>query len=393
MKPSQKPISAIMSRKVSQVGPAQPAMEALALMRSQSVSSVLVVENQTMQGIVTERDIVRGLHGGSDLTRLRCADLMQSPVIAVGEDVAWLDAYHLMAGRGIRHLAVTDPAGHVLGVVSEGDMMRNFGVEYYTNFKDVGSVMSTDFCQLPASAPARDALAQMVERHQSCVVVVDATGHALGIMTERDVVRLSAEAAQIEDLTLYEVMHSPVITVKPRKPLHEAVKAMEEAHIRRLVVADDSGVVCGLLTHHEVARGMEGDYVTYLKDMVDLQSQTLEQAAQAIDDELLLANILRSLRGAAVLACDLEYRITYATPSASEVLGLNGQEIHGADVRETLKAIGWPGAAAALAKQMHGDSPIHCVVATAGGQADLQVSRLVDEAQQLKGCLVLARRV
>ena len=393
MKPSQKPISAIMSRKVSQLGPDRPAMDALALMRSQSVSSVLVVENQLMQGIVTERDVVRGLHARTDLKRLRCADLMQSPVIAVGADVPWLDAYHLMAGRDIRHLAVTDAAGHVLGVVSEGDMMRNFGVEYYTNFKDVGSVMSTDFCQLTAGASASDALAQMVERRQSCVVVVAANGHALGILTERDVVRLSSEAAQIAELTLYEVMHSPVITVRPRKPLHAAVKAMEEAHIRRLVVTDDAGVVCGLLTHHEVARGMEGDYVTYLKDMVDLQSQTLEQAAQAIGDEVLTANILRSLRGAAVLACDLGHRISYATPSVSDVLGLGAQAVRGADLRDALKAIGWRDAAASLTPAAAAQAACHDVATTRGQRIRLRVSMLTDAQADPQGYLVLAHEL
>jgi len=392
MKSSRKTISAIMSAKVSQVSPAQSAMEALSLMRSQSVSSVLVVENQLMQGIITERDIVGGLHAKRDLRHLRCADLMQSPVIAVGADAAWLDAYHLMAGRGIRHLAVTDNEGHVLGVVSEGDMMRNFGVEYYTNFKDVGSVMSTAFCKLPPAASTADALAQMIEQHQSCVIVVDASGHPMGILTERDVVRLSGESVSPAELTLYEVMRSPVITVKPRKALHAAVKAMEEAHIRRLVVTDEAGVVCGLLTHHEVARGMEGDYVTYLKEMVDLQSQTLEQAAQAIDDELLLANILRSMRGTAALACDLEFRISYATPSVTEVLGLRADDMRGADLRDTLQSIGWQDAGAAFGPQASANGPNHSLVGVHGGKVDFQVSALLDDGLEQKGYLVLARK-
>ena len=83
---------------------------------------------------------------------------------------------------------------------------------------------------------------------------------------------------------------------------------MEETHIRRLVVVDDDGVACGLLTHHEIARGLEGDYVTYLREIVELQARDLQHAAQAIDEKLLLANILRSVTGTAVLASDLEYR-------------------------------------------------------------------------------------
>lgn len=391
MNSGRKLISAVMTRNVCQVGAQQTAMEALALMRGNSVSSVLVIDNELILGIITERDIVRTMHAKGDLKALSCADLMQSPVITVGAETACLDAYHLMAGRGIRHLAVTDGAGHVLGIASEGDMMRNFGVEYYTNFKDVGGVMSTEFCKLPPAALVADALRQMVQQHQSCVVVVDAQGRAVGVLTERDVVRLSNEEVPTEQLTLYEAMHTPVITVRPRNPLHAAVKSMEDAHIRRLVVTDDGGVACGLLTHHEVARGLEGDYVTYLKEMVDLQARTLAQAAQAIDEKLLLANILRSMTGTAVLASDLDYRISYATPSVAQVLGLRMEDVGGADIRDTLEGIGWKGATASLTEEAVAQGPRHYVVATGGGKTDFQVSLLLDDQHDAKGYLVLAQ--
>ncbi len=385
-------VSAVMTCKVCQVGTGQTALEALALMQSHSVSSVLVIENELILGIITERDIVHTLHAKAEFKALRCIDLMHSPVITVGAETSCIDAYHLMTGRGIRHLAVTDGAGHVLGIASEGDMMRNFGVEYYTNFKDVGSVMSTEFCRLPPSAEVADALKQMVEQHQSCVVVVGALGHAVGILTERDIVRLCNQDPHPEQLTLYEAMHTPVITVRPRKPLPAAVKTMEHAHIRRLVVTDDGGVACGLLTHHEVARGLEGDYVTYLKEMVDLQARTLAQAAQAIDEELLLANILRSMTGTAVLASDLDYRVSYATPSVAQVLGLRMENVGGADIRDILKGIGWKGATASLTQEAVARGPRHHVVATGGEKTDFQVSVLLDDQHDPKGYLVLAQK-
>ena len=306
-------IASVMTRNVCQVGPEQAALDALALMRGGPVSSVLVVARELILGIITERDIVRTLHGKGDLHALSCADLMHSPVITVGAATGCLDAYHLMAGQRIRHLAVTDESGHVLGIVSEGDVMRNFGIEYYSKLKDVGSVMSTDFCRLPPAALVADAVRLMVEGNQSCVLVTDEAGHAVGMLTERDIVRLSNDQVPTEQLTLYEAMHAPVITIRPRKTLHSAVKSMEDAGIRRLVVTDDKGVACGLLTHHEVARGLEGDYVAYLKEMAALQAGTQAQAAPAIDEGLLLANILRGMNGAAALATDLD--CASATPA------------------------------------------------------------------------------
>lgn len=390
---SRKLISSVMTRNVCQVRVEQTAKDALALMQSRSVSSVLVIENELILGIITERDIVRALHQRGKLKALNCVDLMHSPVITVGAKTRCLDAYHLMASRGIRHLAVTDGAGHVLGVASEGDVMRNFGVEYYTNFKDVASVMSVEFCKLPPTATVSEALAEMIALDQSCVVVVDAQQHPVGVMTERDVVRLCNDDPRPEKLLLKDAMHAPVLTVKPRKRLHAAVNSMEDARIRRLVVVDDNGIVCGLLTHHEVARGLEGDYAKYLKEVVEIQARSLQNATQAIDEKLLFANILRSVTGTAVLASDLDYRISYATPSVDQVLGLRVADVGGADIRHTLKRIGWHAAATSLSEHAVARGAKHYMVATNAGQTDFQVSLLLDDQHDPKGYLVLAQRV
>lgn len=389
---NRKQISTVMTRIVCRARPEQAAMGALALMQSKSVSSVLVIEEELILGIITERDIVRAMHRKGSLDGLSGADLMQSPVITVVGSTPCLEAYHLMTSRGIRHLGVTDKDGHVIGIASEGDLMRNFGNEYYMTFKDVGGVMSTEFCKLTSSATVAFALSQMIELHQSCVVVVNPRGHPVGVLTERDVVRLCHDHANPQELSVGEVMHAPVRTVGPRERLHEAVKAMEDTHIRRLVVVDNEDVVCGLLTHHEIARGLEGDYVTYLREIVEMQARDLQHASQAIDEKLLLANILRSVTGTAVLASDLEYRISYATPAVDNVLGLRMSDIGGADIRETLKQAGWHAADAAFDEAAVAQRARHYTVATARGQTDLQLSVLIDAQERAQGYLVLGQR-
>lgn len=388
-----KRITEVMTSKVWQVSVDETAEATLALMRHKSVSSVLVTEGETILGIITERDIVRAVHQGAEIKTMNCGDLMQSPVVTVTDEARCIDAYHLMTRRGIRHLAITDAAGHILGITSEGDLMRDFGIEYFMHFKDIGSVMSPHVCRLPATSTVADAVAMMIEQRQSCVVVVDVAGVPAGVLTERDIVRLCSERAHPEKLTLSETMCSPVKTARPDEALHEAVKSMREAHIRRLVVVDDDGAVCGLLTHHDIVRGLDGDNVDYLKEIIETQTKKLQEAERAINEKLLLANILRSATGTALLASDLKHRISYVTPAVAEVLGLRAEQLDGQDIRSVLKQLGWQGAAIAFDETSLALGTTHySVVLSRGQEVDLQVSLLLDAQNQAQGYLVLARK-
>jgi hypothetical protein len=95
--------------------------------------------------------------------------------------------------------------------------------------------------------------------------------------------------------------------------------------------------------------------------------------------------------GTALLASDLDYRISYATPSVSHVLGLSHAEIGGADLRHTLKQVGWHAAEASLDDQTMARGARHYVVPTSSGRIDFQVSVLMDAQQQAQGYLVLAQ--
>jgi CBS domain-containing protein len=385
-------VGAVMTPLVCQCGSGESALDALAMMQRKYVSSVVIIDDAKVVGIITERDVVRALHRRGNLEGLRCADLMQGPVITVTATTRCLEAYHLMVSRGIRHLGITNEAGQVVGIASEGDLMRNFGNEYYMTFKDVGGVMSTQFCKLSPQATVASALVLMLDNQQSCVVVVNPKGHPVGVLTERDIVRLCGSHGNAQELALGEVMHSPVRTVSPRERLHQAVVSMEEPHIRRLVVVDDHDIVCGLLTHHEIARGLEGDYVAYLREVVDLQARNLQQAADAVDEKLLLANILREVTGTAVLASDLEYRISYATPAIDEVLGICLSDVGGADLRETMQGAGWNGVASALEEVARAKQPRNYTIQTRRGATDVKLSLLLNSQDRPQGYLVLGQK-
>lgn len=388
----QKPISEIMTRALCLVNPQQTVIDVLARMRSKAVSSVLVVDGLSILGIITERDIVRAVHNCIDFKFVNCVDIMQSPVVSVGPETPCIEAYQRMSDRGIRHLAVTDKAGTVLGLASEGDLLRDFGIEYYMNFKSVGSVMSTDFCLISDTALVADAVKLMIERKQSCVLIADSSKHPIGVVTERDVVRLCGDHMHSERLVLGQIMHSPVKTVKTNDFLHESVKTMATAKIRRLAVVDDTGAMCGLLTHHEIVRGLQGDYAAYFKTINEMQSRGQIQFKPSIDEKLILATILRTTSGTAVIAADLDFRIRYVTPNVVGILRLEVKAILGMDVRETMNSAGWPDAHDVLREAALADGANSFEAMIGDNKITMRIYLMRDAQDSACGFLVLAQR-
>ncbi len=92
-----------------------------------------------------------------------------------------------------------------------------------------------------------------LEVRSSCVLVVEA-GQLIGILTERDVVRLSAQQRSLENLAIREVMAYPVITLYESAftDLFFAINLLQQHDIRHLPILDAQDRVMGLVTHESL---------------------------------------------------------------------------------------------------------------------------------------------
>lgn len=275
-------LASIMSSPVALESPDTPALAALQRMRRERKSSLVIQSEDGPLGMLTERDIVHALHRGLSLSSLRCVDLMNTPVVTVAAESDFGEAYHILAENGIRHLVVMDGKGGAVGMVTEGDIMRHLGMEHFVRLKEVSRVMTRNVVTLPTTASVADAVGLMDELRISCVVVADADGVPAGILTERDVVRLCDEGADWMGRPLVQLMSSPVQTVSPLLPLPDAVQLMESRGIRRLVAVEPDGRIAGLVTHHDMVKGLEGGYVDFLKKLLFQQAEELEQTREAL---------------------------------------------------------------------------------------------------------------
>ena len=101
-----------------QVSPRQTVAEAVALMRQEQVGCVLVCQGRQIEGIFTERDLMRRvLASGKPLTT-PVADCMTPHPIAVHPKDSIATAVRRMEEGGYRHLPVVDHAGQAVGVLS-----------------------------------------------------------------------------------------------------------------------------------------------------------------------------------------------------------------------------------------------------------------------------------
>jgi CBS domain-containing protein len=91
----------------------------------EQTGSLLVMDDDRLAGIITERDLLRAVALGADLATATVDEAMTTEVFTVSSDMPLRDAAREMAARWIRHLPVVD-GGRVLGVISMRDVTGIF---------------------------------------------------------------------------------------------------------------------------------------------------------------------------------------------------------------------------------------------------------------------------
>jgi len=110
---------------VHAVTPETPVHEVAELLREHRIGSVLVLdEREKIAGVLSERDIVRGLaESGADILPQPASAIMTVNVITAGPGDNMMMVMACMSERRIRHLPVVE-GDQVLGMISIGDVIK-----------------------------------------------------------------------------------------------------------------------------------------------------------------------------------------------------------------------------------------------------------------------------
>ncbi|WP_434685742.1 CBS domain-containing protein [Pseudanabaena minima] len=253
-------------------------------------SCVLVLEEEKLIGVVTERDVVRLSAQQLDLNRLLVREVMAHPVVTMRESdlTDLLLAVNLIQQYHIRHLPLLDDQDLLVGMVTHESLRQITRPIDLMRLRLVSEVMTSDVvCAAPDCSML--AIAQMMAGQKiSSVMIVetcrtdDSLQIPVGIVTERDVVQFQALGLNLETCIAHTVMSTPIFAVTPEDNLLTVQQIMEQRLVRRLAVTGEFGELLGIVTQTSLLQALNPIEMYNLAKVLEAKVEQLESEKVAL---------------------------------------------------------------------------------------------------------------
>lgn len=152
------------------------------------------------------------------------------------------------------------------------------------NSMTVGSLMNRSPVIISPDSRLAEVVHQIRSQQVSCLIVVEGR-EPLGVVTERDLVRVLSEMLEgtsSKSVCAGEFMSGPPVTVEEGTALFDALVVTQSHNIRHLPVVDKAGLLAGLLSYSDLAHAW--------KHIIEQQHRIIEQEVRAETRSLREAN-------------------------------------------------------------------------------------------------------
>ncbi len=244
-----------------------------------NLSRLIVVEDGKPIGIITEKDV--GLFLFSETTKQGLDDIMISkimkPIIFIEETSTPKNSAKMMLERGISSLAIGTKE-NLRGIFTKTDLIKYY-LENYSGNNKVVDFMTHEFIFTHTAAPLFKVVRKMLENKISRIIVKDQNEKSVGIISFRDLFRISIELGSEEDdsgFTISEqirkgflseegfggislardVMSEGIISIKFNDDLKNACKLIVENNISGLAVLDGNNSLTGMISKTDIIKAI-----------------------------------------------------------------------------------------------------------------------------------------
>ena len=192
-------------------------------------------------GVISDFDLMAGewLSANAEslavMRKMTAGELMTTPVGTIDAGAPVSEAAQQMRAGHMSRLLVTDK-GKPVGVIAISDLVASIVKSTSVKRDTVADVMSDAMLVCRDKTPLMSVARAMTSAHYRSVLVVEATGKPLGVVSGYDMLAACQDGG-CGDMMVAQAMH-PMLTIDINATLQEAAKKMIEHHYHRLVVVD-----------------------------------------------------------------------------------------------------------------------------------------------------------
>jgi PAS domain S-box-containing protein len=245
-------------------------------------SAVLVLANEQLIGIFTERDLVKITASQRGLQDVKVGEVMTTKLqtLVLSDNHTVMSALTIFQQYQIRHLPILDDRQKLIGIVTPEHIRQILQPVNLLKFRSVAEHMVNEVIHtIPTTTILQ--IAQMMTEHNVSSIVIVAEHQPLqpiGIITEQDIVQFQTLELDLEQLFVESVMSSPVFCLQPSDSLWSAQTIMKSKQIRRLVITNDRGELAGILTQSNLLQLLDPLEMLYMLEK--LQQQQIERTTE-----------------------------------------------------------------------------------------------------------------
>jgi|GEM_PF-1493410 len=271
-----------------------PVLAAITAMSENLATYTLIVEQQKLIGIFTERDVVKITANAMCLEQTSISEMMTQELITITltTDHDIFSVLAILRISGIRHLPVLDDVGHVIGVITRESLRQVLKPTDLLQTRRVSEIMTTEVITATQTCSVFEVAQQMAIHRKSCIVIClpdgDRMKKPVGVITERDIVKFTSHGLNLLQTPASLVMSCPLLLIRHNASLWEANYLMQQNGIRRLVVVQDENLA-GIITQASLFQALDpiDMYATVklLQQTITTRTQELTQANKRMQQE------------------------------------------------------------------------------------------------------------
>lgn len=265
-----KPISILKNSTISDV---------IGKLLDNKISRLIVQDSGKAVGIISEKDVGFFLFketAKEGLDQIPLQNIMNK-IVYVSEKESAEGCAKQMIAKKISSLAVGS-ADKTIGIFTKTDLVKHYS-ENYEGKHRVADFMTHDFISTHSAAPLSKVIKKMLENKVSRIIVKNQSEHPIGVISFRDLFRISLElGSEVDDTGFtvsekirrgflseegfggvslaHDVMTKGIVSIKFNDDIAKACRLMLDNKISGLAVMDGNDGLAGIISKTDVIRAL-----------------------------------------------------------------------------------------------------------------------------------------